>query len=197
MKCIKGFWDGEDEKKITAALSCIKGFWDGEDENKIHSCPQCRQSFTPRPVLLKNTMGPNPSKVIQQLLALRIDQQLHIFNSLKAQLTEKGFLPALEDCIKGFWDGEDEKKIHSCPQCRQSFTPRPVLLKNTMLAALRQRELEGSRQNIQQRIQDREKEVKLLQQEVEAVNGSADKAVEDSEKMFTELIRLMEKRSSD
>ncbi|KAF3857889.1 hypothetical protein F7725_011090 [Dissostichus mawsoni] len=44
---------------------------------------------------------------------------------------------------------------------------------------------------------DREKEVKLLQQEVEAVNGSADKAVEDSEKMFTELIRLMEKRSSD
>ncbi|KAF3849310.1 hypothetical protein F7725_015807, partial [Dissostichus mawsoni] len=29
------------------------------------------------------------------------------------------------------------------------------------------------------------------------VNGSADKAVEDSEKMFTELIRLMKKRSSD
>ncbi|XP_033981887.1 phosphatidate cytidylyltransferase 2-like isoform X1 [Trematomus bernacchii] len=26
--------------------------------------------------------GPNPSKVIQQLLALHIDQQLHIFNSL-------------------------------------------------------------------------------------------------------------------
>ncbi|XP_033989172.1 tripartite motif-containing protein 16-like [Trematomus bernacchii] len=48
-----------------------------------------------------------------------------------------------------------------------------------------------------QRIQDGEKEVKLLQQEVEAVNGSADKAVEDSEKMFTELIRLMEEGSSD
>ncbi|KAJ4918748.1 hypothetical protein JOQ06_018493, partial [Pogonophryne albipinna] len=43
--------------------------------------------------------GPNPSKVIQQLLALRIDQQLHIFNSLKAHLTEKGFLPALEDVM--------------------------------------------------------------------------------------------------
>ncbi|XP_034089616.1 tripartite motif-containing protein 16-like [Gymnodraco acuticeps] len=61
----------------------------------------------------------------------------------------------------------------------------------------RQRELEGSRLNIQQRIQDGEKEVKLLQHEVEAINGSADKAVEDSEKTFTELIRLMEKRSSD
>ncbi|XP_016412012.1 phosphatidate cytidylyltransferase 2-like [Sinocyclocheilus rhinocerous] len=41
--------------------------------------------------------GPNPSKVIQQLLALRLDQQLHIFNSLKAHLTEKGLLPALEE----------------------------------------------------------------------------------------------------
>ena len=61
----------------------------------------------------------------------------------------------------------------------------------------RQRELEGRRQNIQQRIQDREKDVKVLQQEVEAINGSADKAVENSEKIFTELIRLMEKRRSD
>ncbi|XP_037644483.1 tripartite motif-containing protein 16-like [Sebastes umbrosus] len=57
--------------------------------------------------------------------------------------------------------------------------------------------LKLSRLNIQQRIQDREKDVKLLQQEVEAVNRSADKAVEDSEKIFTELIRLMEKRSCD
>ncbi|XP_037643748.1 tripartite motif-containing protein 16-like, partial [Sebastes umbrosus] len=57
--------------------------------------------------------------------------------------------------------------------------------------------LEVSRLNIQQRIQDREKDVKLLQQEVKAVNRSADKAVEDSEKIFTELIRLMEKRSCD
>ncbi|XP_049453968.1 tripartite motif-containing protein 16-like protein [Epinephelus fuscoguttatus] len=120
------------------------------------------------------------------------------------------------NCIKSFWDEEDEKKVHSCPQCRQTFTSRPVLLKNTMLAVLveelkkehkghdtvsaaaerteRQRELEVSRQNIQQRIQDREKDVKLLQQEVEAINRSADKAVEDSEKIFTELMRLMEKR---
>uniref|UniRef100_A0A8C8DR98 RING-type domain-containing protein n=1 Tax=Oryzias sinensis TaxID=183150 RepID=A0A8C8DR98_9TELE len=37
-------------------------------------------------------------------------------------------------CIQGFWDAEE--KIHSCPQCRKTFTPRPVLVKNTMLAAL-------------------------------------------------------------
>uniref|UniRef100_A0A669CW41 RING-type domain-containing protein n=1 Tax=Oreochromis niloticus TaxID=8128 RepID=A0A669CW41_ORENI len=40
------------------------------------------------------------------------------------------------NCIKGFWDEEDRKGIHSCPQCRKTFTPRPVLEKNTMLAAL-------------------------------------------------------------
>uniref|UniRef100_A0A3P9PVR7 Phosphatidate cytidylyltransferase n=1 Tax=Poecilia reticulata TaxID=8081 RepID=A0A3P9PVR7_POERE len=40
--------------------------------------------------------GPNPSKVVQQLLALRSDQQLYIFNSLKAHLTEKGLLRAAE-----------------------------------------------------------------------------------------------------
>ncbi|XP_054876627.1 tripartite motif-containing protein 16-like [Poeciliopsis prolifica] len=61
----------------------------------------------------------------------------------------------------------------------------------------RQRELEERRGNIQQRIQDREKDVKLLQQEVEAINHSADKTVEDSEEIFTQLIRLLQKRSSD
>ncbi|XP_022617446.1 E3 ubiquitin/ISG15 ligase TRIM25-like [Seriola dumerili] len=103
------------------------------------------------------------------------------------------------NCIKSFWDGEDQKRIHSCPQCRQTFTPKPVLV--TVSAAAerteRQRELQLSRQQIQQRIQDRDKDVKVLQLEVEAINGSADKAVEDSEKIFTKLIRLMEKRSSD
>ncbi|XP_030580120.1 tripartite motif-containing protein 16-like [Archocentrus centrarchus] len=61
----------------------------------------------------------------------------------------------------------------------------------------RQRELEGSRLDIQQRIQDREKDVKLLQQEVEAIDQSADQTVEHSEEIFTELIHLIQKRSSD
>ncbi|XP_078028741.1 tripartite motif-containing protein 16-like [Epinephelus lanceolatus] len=63
--------------------------------------------------------------------------------------------------------------------------------------AERQTELGVSRQRIQQRVQDREKDVKVLQQRVETINLSADKAVKDSEKIFTDLIRLIEKRSSE
>ncbi|KAK5612512.1 hypothetical protein CRENBAI_012595 [Crenichthys baileyi] len=40
------------------------------------------------------------------------------------------------NCIRSFWDEKEEKKSYNCPQCRQAFTPRPVLKKNTMLAAL-------------------------------------------------------------
>nr|XP_033948943.1 tripartite motif-containing protein 16-like [Pseudochaenichthys georgianus] len=61
----------------------------------------------------------------------------------------------------------------------------------------RQRQMKGSRQNIQQGIQDREKEVKLLRQEAKAINGSADKAVDESKKKFTELkqrVRSQQKR---
>ncbi|XP_033981559.1 stonustoxin subunit alpha-like [Trematomus bernacchii] len=47
--------------------------------------------------------------------------------------------------------------------------------------------------NIQPRIQNEEKDLELLQQEVEAINLSADKAVREC----TELVKLIEQRSSD
>ncbi|XP_049338091.1 tripartite motif-containing protein 16-like [Astyanax mexicanus] len=37
-------------------------------------------------------------------------------------------------CINDCWDQEDQKKIYSCPNCRHTFTSRPVVSKNTMLA---------------------------------------------------------------
>ncbi|XP_048013193.1 E3 ubiquitin/ISG15 ligase TRIM25-like isoform X2 [Megalobrama amblycephala] len=39
-----------------------------------------------------------------------------------------------KSCITVCWDQEDQMRVYSCPQCRQTFSPRPALAKNTMLA---------------------------------------------------------------
>ncbi|XP_041841984.1 tripartite motif-containing protein 16-like [Melanotaenia boesemani] len=112
-----------------------------------------------------------PSKNLQQLVCSRHDEVMKIFCR-----TDQQSICYL--CLM------DEHKGHeTVPAAAER--------------AEKQKELEASRQQIQQRIQDGEKDVKLLQQEVEVINGSADKAVEDSEKIFTELIRLIQIRSSD
>ncbi|XP_028450966.1 tripartite motif-containing protein 16-like [Perca flavescens] len=221
-------------------MNCIKSHWDGEDRKYSYSCPQCRKTFTPRPVLLKNN-----------LLADLVEELKK--TGLQAAPADHCYSGA-EDVACDVCNGRKLKAHKSCLQCLASFCekhlqphyesetfkkhklvePSKKLQENvcsrhdevmkmfcrtdqqlicylcpvdehkghdTVSAAAerteRQRELEGSRQTIQQRIQDREKDVKLLQQQAEAINLSADKAVEDSEKIFTELIRLLEKRSSD
>ncbi|XP_010790946.1 E3 ubiquitin/ISG15 ligase TRIM25-like [Notothenia coriiceps] len=68
---------------------------------------------------------------------------------------------------------------------------------NTTEMSEEQKELGASQQNIQKRIQNKKKDVELLQQEVEKINISAGKAVRESESTCTELVKLIEKRSSD
>nr|XP_024656530.1 tripartite motif-containing protein 16-like [Maylandia zebra] len=221
-------------------MNCIKTHWDGEENRKIYSCPQCRQTFTARPVLVKNTML---AELVEELKK----------TGLQAAPADHCYAGP-EDVACDVCTGRKIKAFKSCLFCLASFCkehlqphydvvplkkhklmePSKKLQENicsrhdevkkmfcrtdqqiicylcsmdehkghdTVSAAAerteRQRELEVSRQNIQQRIQDREKDVKLLQQEVEAINQSADQTVEHSEKIFTELIHLIQKRSSD
>ncbi|XP_037608437.1 E3 ubiquitin/ISG15 ligase TRIM25-like [Sebastes umbrosus] len=221
-------------------MSCIRSHWDEEDQKGIYSCPQCRLLLVPRPVLLKNTM----------------------LADLVEDLKKTGLQAAPADhCYAGpgdvacdFCTGRKLKALKSCLQCLVSYCEQhlqphyesPAFEKHKLVDATKklqenictrhnevmkifcrtdqqcicyrcsmdehkghdtvlastemtekQKELGASRQKIQQRIQKREKDVKVLQQEADAINCSADKAVEDSENIFTDLICLIEKRISD
>ncbi|XP_007545053.1 tripartite motif-containing protein 16-like [Poecilia formosa] len=221
-------------------MNCIKDFWDGENQRRLHSRPQCRKEILQRPVLQKNIM----------LAALVED------------LKKTGLKPAPADhCYAGPEDvacevctGRKMKAVKSCLVCLVSYcedhlqphydvpglqrhklvNPSKNLQENicakhdklleifcrtdqqcicylctmdehkdheTVPAAAergeKQKKLQERQQRIKYRIQDQEKYVKLLQQKLEAINVSADKAVEDSEKIFTELIRLLQERNSE
>ncbi|KAJ8246639.1 hypothetical protein GJAV_G00253760 [Gymnothorax javanicus] len=60
-----------------------------------------------------------------------------------------------------------------------------------------QKQLGATQSKFQQRIQEREKELQDLRQAVQSLKRSAQAAVEDSERIFTELIRSIERRRSE
>ncbi|CAM4589086.1 unnamed protein product [Leuciscus chuanchicus] len=61
----------------------------------------------------------------------------------------------------------------------------------------KQNHLEETKINFQQRIEERQKELKELREAVESHKRSAQAAVEDSERIFTELIRSIERSRSE
>ncbi|XP_068430353.1 E3 ubiquitin/ISG15 ligase TRIM25-like [Clinocottus analis] len=217
-------------------MSCIKESW-GEEDQKECSCPQCRRTFKPRPVLVKNT---TLADLVEELRKKRLPVAL-----------ADHFYAGPEDVGCDVCTGRKRKALKSCLQCRVSYCETHIqchhdvpakkhrlveaaklqeniciqhnevknifchtdkqcicfkcLMKEhnghkTVLVSTemteRQGELRKSRQEIQQRIQSREKDAKTLQQKLEALICSTDRAVEDSEKMSAELIRLIKKRSS-
>ncbi|MFT7803510.1 tripartite motif-containing protein 16-like [Arapaima gigas] len=55
-------------------------------------------------------------------------------------------------CIQKHWDRGAAKQLYSCPQCRQTFNPRPVLAKSTLLVEamekLKMRSIEGTQESV-------------------------------------------------
>ncbi|KAJ8377011.1 hypothetical protein SKAU_G00075910, partial [Synaphobranchus kaupii] len=221
-------------------MGCIKGCWDQDDHTGVYSCPQCRETFTPRPLLRKNTML---SEMVEKLK--------------KAGL--QAAPPA--DCYAGPGDvacdvctGRKHKAVKSCLVCLTSYCETHLKLHNevnpgkrhmlidasgnlqekicshhdkllevycrtdqqcicylclmdehrghdTVSAAAerteKQKQLGATQSKFQQRIQEREKELQDLRQAVQSLKHSAQAAVEDSERIFTELIHSIERRCSE
>ncbi|XP_038123698.1 tripartite motif-containing protein 16-like [Cyprinodon tularosa] len=221
LNCIKDHWDKEDQRSISSCPQCRKEFrprpvleksiiltelvkdlkktgiqtapadhcyagpedvacdvCTGRKMKAVKSCLSCPASYCEdhlqphydAPPLKKHKLV-NPFKKLQENICSRHDEIMKIFCRTDQQ------------CIC-YLCTMDEHKGHETVPAAAERTEK-------------QKELQERRQQIQQRIQDQEKDVKLLQREVEAINGSADKTLKDSEKIFTDLIRLIQKTNSD
>ncbi|KAJ8279964.1 hypothetical protein COCON_G00070300, partial [Conger conger] len=221
-------------------MGCIKGCWDQDDHTGVYSCPMCRETFTPRPVLRKNTMF---AEVVEKLkkTGLQAAPPAHCY-------TGPGDV-ACDVCT-----GRNGKAIKSCLVCLASYCETHLKLHNelhpgnthnvinatghlqdnicrqhkkllevycrtdrqcicylctmdehrghdTVSAAAerteKQKQLGATQSKFQQRIQEREKELQDLRQAVQSLKRSAQAAVEDSERIFTEMIRSIERRCSE
>ncbi|XP_058872188.1 tripartite motif-containing protein 16-like [Acipenser ruthenus] len=216
-------------------MGCIKNCWDQTDHTGVYSCPQCRETFTPRPVLRRNTML---AEVVEKLKKTGL-------NPPPAQsYAGPGDVPC------DFCTGRKFKAVKSCLTCLASYCETHVkphsevtpLKKHKLINAIgdleqklcaehqkvlegfcrtdqtcicwlctekehkshdtvsaetertgKQKQLGETQTEIQQRIQERLKETDELKQAVESLKRSACIEIKESEKIFTELIRSIEK----
>ncbi|KAK2818849.1 hypothetical protein Q5P01_024410 [Channa striata] len=183
-------------------MSCIKSCWDEEDQRGSHSCPQCRQSFRPRPVLVKNTML---ADLVEEL-----------------KKTQKMDLPAASadpcyarhgDVTCDFCTGMKRKATKTCLQCQVSSCELH-LQPHYEVAPLKKHKLVETSVNIQENICSRHNEVMKIfcrtdkhhicylclmneHKGHDTVSVEAEITVKNNEKMLNELVRAIRKRSSD
>ncbi|XP_036436004.1 tripartite motif-containing protein 16-like isoform X2 [Colossoma macropomum] len=219
---------------------CINGCWDQDDQRGVYSCPQCRETFTPRPVLSRNNML---AEVVEKLKE----------TELRAASPAPRYAgPGDVEC--DFCTGRKLQAIKSCLTCLASFCEThlkphcevPALKKHKLVKASsqlqekicsqhdeavkfycrtdqscicylctmeehrghdtvpavterteKQNQLKEIQSKFQQRIQEKQKKQQELKQTVKTLKRCAQSAVEDSERIFTELIRSIEKKRSE
>ncbi|XP_048019351.1 tripartite motif-containing protein 16-like [Megalobrama amblycephala] len=219
-------------------MSCITDCWDQDDQKRAYSCPQCRQTFTPRPVLGKNTML---AEVVEKLKQTKLQAarpaQCYI-ESVECDICTGDKNKAIKSCLvclnsycqnhleqhESFFKNKKHNLMDATGRLQEMICPKHEKLleifcrtdqncicylctmdehKNhdTVSAAAerteKQRKLGEMQRKFQQRIQERQKELEDLREAVESHKRSAQAAVEDSERIFTELIRSIERSRSE
>ncbi|XP_058250323.1 E3 ubiquitin/ISG15 ligase TRIM25-like [Hemibagrus wyckioides] len=221
-------------------MVCINGCWDQEDQQGVYSCPQCRQTFTPRPAVSKNsvlaevvetlkktglqvkrpaqsTAGPedvecdfcteNKSKAIKScLVCLASFCETHLQPHYKSPEFKKHKLVEasrrLQEQICSQHDKLLEVYCHTDQQCICMLCMINKHKGHDTVSAAAERaekqklllEVQGK---YQQRIQQREKELQELTKAVESHKLSAQTAVQESEKIFIDIIKTLERRCSE
>ncbi|XP_046907713.1 tripartite motif-containing protein 16-like [Hypomesus transpacificus] len=215
--------------------NCIEGYWDKDEQKGVYSCPQCRQSFTPRPALKRNYMlaevveklketrgaqavpseltspagpgevtcdlctGPSKQRALKSCLVCMVSYcQTHlqphyqVLGLKKHKLVEA--TSGLQEMICSSHDKLLEVFCRTDQQCICMLcTMDEHKGHDTVSVKAERKEKQDkmilSQQEVQQRVQQREKKLKELQQAVESHKVSGQAAEKDSERIFTELIR--------
>ncbi|XDV26126.1 hypothetical protein PO909_029909 [Leuciscus waleckii] len=215
--------------------SCITGCWDQEDQMRVYSCPQCRQTFRPRPASAKNTIlaevveklktklpadcyagagdvqcdvcTGRKRKAIKSCLGClnsycqnHLEQHESLFKRKRHNLTDAtGRLQEMicqkHDKLLEVFCNTDQKCI--CVLCMMDNHKKHDTVSAEAQRTEKQKQLKATQRLFQQRIHQREKDLQQLREAVAAHKRSAQTAVEDSERIFTELIRSIERSRSE
>uniref|UniRef100_A0A8C1J3A3 Uncharacterized protein n=1 Tax=Cyprinus carpio TaxID=7962 RepID=A0A8C1J3A3_CYPCA len=221
-------------------MNCITDCWNQDDQKRVYSCPQCRQTFTPRPALNKNVVfaemveklkkievqtarpalsyaGPGDVEcdvctgrkykaVRSCLLCLNSYCQCHLeqhdsffkdkrHNLINATGRLKEMICSQHDRLLEVYCRTDQQCI--CLLCTINEHTNHDTVSAKAERTEKQKQLSDIQRKLQKRIHEREKNIQELKEAVKTHMLSAQAAVKDSERIFTELMRSIERRRSE
>ncbi|XP_059207700.1 finTRIM family, member 82 [Centropristis striata] len=224
-------------------MDCISGYWNEADYTGIYICPQCKITFTQRPVLRPNaTLSMVAEKIKKSGLNLNLNSsQGNIYagqNDVPCDFCSGKKLKAVKSCLnclasycekhlKPHYEsatfkrhklvdelGNLDRKI--CPQHQKSLelfcrTDQMCICAICTVSEHRghdivsaeaersekQKLLGVSQAEIRQKCQERVKELEELKTAVDSLKNSAQRAMVESQKMFEDMIRSIERMRSE
>ncbi|XP_051557682.1 finTRIM family, member 67 isoform X2 [Myxocyprinus asiaticus] len=221
---------------------CIKGYWDQDDNLGIYGCPQCRQTFAPRPVLGRNTMladvveklkktglhaGPTTSDPSQAkpgdvecdvcsgkknkafkscLVCLASYCETHLQPHFESPAFQKHSLVSPSKKLQEQMCFRHDKLLEVFCRTDQQCICYLCLTDehkghDTVLATIEMNEKKNALVEMQrisqQRIKEREKELADLRRAAQMLTLSAQTALDESERIFTELVCSIERRRTE